>query len=60
MGKVDMNFRYTSAEDSLKPNYLRNKFKAKQRELREQAERERLMAEAAAQEQVAKVRKIAK
>lgn len=56
----DRSFKYTSAEDSLKPNYLRNRFNALRRELREREQAQKAAEEAAASEQVAKVRRIAK
>ena len=58
MGKVDMSFRYTSAEDSRRPGYLKVKFDRIRRELREKAEREREAQEAAAAEQKRVVRTI--
>ena len=57
---IAKDFKYTTAEDTLKPNYLRNRFNAIRRELREKAEREREAQEAAAVEVERKVRKIAK
>ncbi len=60
MGKVDRTFQYTSAEDSRRPGYLKNKFDRIRRELREKAEREKKEAEAAAQEQQRVVRRISK
>ena len=58
MGKVDMSFRYTSAEDSRRPGYLKVKFDRIRRELREKAEREREAQEAAAVEVEKKVRRM--
>lgn len=55
---MDKDFKYTTAEDSMKPNYLRNKFAQVRRELREKAERERAQAEAEAAEINQKVRKM--
>ena len=56
MGKVNRDFNYTSAEDSQKPNYLRNRFAAIRKAQREQAERERATQEAVSVEQLIKVR----
>jgi len=55
---IAKDFKYTTAEDSMKPNYLRNKFAQVRRELREKAERERAQAEAEAAEINQKVRKM--
>jgi len=55
---MDKDFKYTTAEDSMKPNYLRNKFAQVRRELREKAEREREAQEAAAVEVEKKVRRM--
>ena len=55
---IAKDFKYTTAEDSMKPNYLRNKFAQVRRELREKAERERAQAEATEKEINQKVRKM--
>ena len=60
MGKVDMSFRYTSAEDSRRPGYLKVKFDRIRRELREAEQTKKSAEEAAAAEQERKVRRIAK
>ena len=55
---IAKDFKYTTAEDTLKPNYLRNRFNAIRRELREKEQRERAQAEATEKEINQKVRKM--
>jgi len=55
---MDKDFKYTTAEDSRKPGYLKAKFDRIRRELREKEEAERVKAEATEKEINQKVRKM--
>ena len=57
---MDKDFKYTTAEDSRKPGYLKAKFDRIRRELREAEQTKKSAEEAAAAEQERKVRRIAK
>ena len=48
MSLLDDKFKYTSAEDSRKPNYLRNKFNAVRKTLRDAAEAQKKVEQEAA------------
>jgi len=57
---MDKDFKYTTAEDSRKPGYLKAKFDRIRRELREKETAATEAAEAAALEAERKVRRISK
>ena len=53
---ISKDFKYATAAESERPNYLKTRFDKIRRELREQAERERVQSEAVSVEAAIKVR----